>query len=156
MPSELKWIYILDDDFKWSCGRTFPEVLYRFADKNGTLRLELIQNGGIRIPAGYAWDGCSPKFAIWDIMIGVPDGVPNHNTKKPKAYYASLVHDSLYQFLDVGLPITKEEADKIFLKLLERDDFSPRKIYYYAVVIFGNCFRHITKWKRGYKHGRRL
>jgi len=91
----LKWIFVLDDDYAWSSGMTFAED-YAYEDGKGKRRLEIKKNGEIRVLKGYAWDGCTPKFSLWDICIGTPDGVPNSATKKPKAYYASLLHDALY------------------------------------------------------------
>ena len=84
-------------------------------------------------------------------MIGIPDGMPNPVTKQPKAYFASLVHDALYQFLDAGLPITREQADQLFLELLTRDGFAPRPLYSGAVRLFGGLFRRFTRWKRSYR-----
>jgi len=80
-------------------------------------------------------------------------------TKKPKAYYASLLHDALYQFSIEGLPAPldrRSEIDRIFLEILERDGFAPRKLYYWAVRIFGGGFFYLyTRRKRGYK-GRKV
>ena len=68
---------------------------------------------------------------------------------QPKAYYASLLHDVLYQFLDCGLPLTRAQVDRIFLEILTRDGFAPRWLYYVLVRIFGGGFRLFTRWKRG-------
>jgi hypothetical protein len=150
----LKWLYVLDEDYAWQSGRRFDEGC-AFEDGRGARRLEIRPDGEIRVLAGYAWDGCTPKFALFDIVIGIPDGVPNERTKKPKAYYASLLHDALYQFLDAGLPLSRYEADRIFLELLERDRFAPRPIYYAAVRLLGGAMRLFTRWKRSYA-GRRI
>ena len=99
----LKWVFVLDGDYAWPSGRSFAEDC-AFEDSSGKRRLEIRKNGEIKVLAGYAWDGCTPKFSLWDICVGTPDGVPNANTKKPKAYYASLLHDALYQFSMQGLP----------------------------------------------------
>lgn len=150
----LDWIYVLGEDFTYDMSPYLPAD-YRegcaFQDRKGKRRLEIRPDGTVRIPAGYAWDGCTPKFALWDIVIGTPDGMPNPDTKQPKAYFASLLHDALYQFLDAGLPITRKQADQLFLDLLTRDQFTPRQLYYRAVRLFGGFFRHFTKWKRRYK-----
>lgn len=150
----LKWIYVLDEDYPWPSGRRFDDGC-AFEDETGKRRLEIRPDGEIRVLAGYAWDGCTPKFAVWDIVIGTPDGVPNERTRKPKAYYASLLHDALYQFLDAGLPLTRYDADRIFLQILERDAFAPRRLYFAAVRIFGGLARLVTRWKRSYK-GRKV
>ena len=85
--------------------------------------------------------------------------MPNALTKKPKAYYASLLHDALYQFSIQGLPAPidrRKEIDRIFLELLERDLFAPRLVYYWAIRIFGGLFFHgYTRHKRRYQ-GRRV
>jgi hypothetical protein len=154
----LKWVFVLDGDCAWPSGRSFAEDC-AFEDSSGTRRLEIRKNGEIKVLAGYAWDGCTPKFSLWDICVGTPDGVPNALTKKPKAYYASLLHDALYQFSIQGLPAPidrRKEIDRIFLELLERDLFAPRLVYYWAIRIFGGLFFHgYTRHKRRYQ-GRRV
>ena len=154
----LKWVFVLDGDYAWPSGRLFAEDC-AFEDSSGARRLEIRKNGEIKVLAGYAWDGCTPKFSLWDICVGTPDGVPNALTKKPKAYYASLLHDALYQFSIQGLPVPidrRKEIDRIFLELLERDRFAPRLVYYWAVRIFGGLLFHgYTRHKRRYK-GRRV
>jgi hypothetical protein len=154
----LKWIFVLDDDYAWQSGRTFAEDC-AYEDSSGKRRLEIRKNGELRVLKGYAWDGCTPKFSMWDICVGTPDGVPNAVTKRPKAYYASLLHDALYQFSIEGLPAPldrRSEIDRIFLEILERDGFAPRKLYYWAVRVFaGGIFYLYTRRKRGYK-GRKV
>jgi hypothetical protein len=154
----LKWIFVLDDDYVWSSGRRFAEDS-AYEDGSGKRRLEIRRNGEIRVLKGYAWDGCTPKFSLWDICVGTPDGVPNAETKKPKAYYASLLHDALYQFSIDGLPAPldrRSEIDAVFLEILERDGFAPRGLYFWAVRLFGGGFFHFyTRRKRSYK-GRKI
>ena len=118
----LKWVFVLDGDYAWPSGRAFAEDC-AFEDSSGKRRLEIRKNGQIKVLAGYAWDGCTPKFSLWDICVGTPDGVPNAITTQPKAYYASLLHDALYQFSIQGLPAPldhRKEIDTIFLELLEQ------------------------------------
>jgi len=74
----------------------------------------------------------------------------NEHTKKPKAYYASLLHDVLYQFLDADLPLPRAQADRVFVEILTRDRFAPRRAYYAAVRVFGGLFRRFARWKRAY------
>jgi hypothetical protein len=149
----VKWIFILDKDFVFNVRQhltwSFSEGC-AFVDSQGNRWLEIHPNGDAKVLAGYSWDGCTPKFTIWDIVLGIPDGIPNSKTTKPKAYYASLLHDALYQFLDADLPITREGADRVFLQLLSRDGFGPRGVYYAAVRGFGGVFRLFTRWKRTY------
>lgn len=108
----------------------------------------------IYVLGGYAWDGCTPKFSVFDILIGAPDGVPNERTKKPKTYYASLVHDVLYPFLEVNPSVPKAKADRIFLELMTRDGFAPRYIYYVVVAVLGGLGHRFTRWKRAYEGSR--
>jgi hypothetical protein len=150
----VKWIFELDRDYSINILAHLPASFTTpcaFEDSSGKRRLELYPDGTLKILASYAWDGCTPKVGVWDILLGTPDGIPNIHTRKPKAYYASLVHDTLYQFLPVGLPIARKEVDKIFFELLERDDFAPRWVYYAAVRLLGGGFRHLTHWKRSYQ-----
>ena len=154
MPTlAVRWIFVLDGDYVYNIRGHLPPDWNEgcaFVDRTGRTRLEIHRNGDARVLSGYAWDGCTPKFSLFDIVIGTPDGVPNQVTKKPKAYYASLVHDALYQFLDLGLPLSRAHADRVFLEILTRDRFAPRPIYYVAVRVFGGVFRLFTRWKRSY------
>ena len=108
--------------------------------------------------ADYAWDGCTPKFCLLDVLLGVPDGAVDSRTGKVKTYYASLVHDALYQFLDVGLPYNRKDADDFFLCLMEETGFILRQIYYRAVRLFGGSFRwySISYGKKKTNRPRRL
>jgi hypothetical protein len=152
-PFSVKWIYELDVDYTISLKKYFNESFDQplsFQDGSGRERLVLYPTGDAVIRAKYAWDGCTPKFALFDIVLGTPDGIPNEQTRKPKAYYASLVHDVLYQFLDAHLPIKRAGADRAFFDILERDAFAPRYLYWAAVRVFGGVFRLFTRWKRSY------
>lgn len=146
------WIFELEADYTYNIRAHLPagwNTGCAFMEKGGRRLLEIQPNGDACVPAGYGWDGCTPKFVIWDIVCGAPDGIPNPQTRKPKAYYASLLHDVLYQFLDCGLPLTRAQVDRIFLELLARDGFAPRWLYYALVRIFGGAFRLFTRWRRG-------
>lgn len=80
----------------------------------------------------YAWDGCSPKVPFyWIATLGTPDWWDHLEPVQylcrgqqkqrlmfwPVAHHASLVHDALYQFLNVA-PVTKAEADELFHRML--------------------------------------
>jgi hypothetical protein len=149
----VRWIFLLDSDYRYNVGRHLPAHWREgsaFLDRKGHRRLEIHSNGDVVVLAGYAWDGCTPKFCIADIVFGIPDGIPSEKTKKPKAYYASLLHDALYQFLDAGLPLTRHQIDLVFLEILSRDRFAPKWVYFVAVRAFGALFRRFTHWKRSY------
>ena len=165
----VKWLYQLDKDTNpWN-----PKGLKKVSnipkepiplendfacyDENGILRLVLHRDGSFTVREKYAWNGCTPKFGFFDILIGTPDGVVHKETGKPKAYYATLIHDSLYQFIPVlpqDFPITRKVADRLFLELLERDEFILRWIYWLAVRIFGGFAirgrRKVTRKTGGY------
>jgi hypothetical protein len=105
--------------------------------ENNWIKIE--NSGNITIKGsystGYAWDGCSPKINILDLFLfGTPDGRINVNTGKPVTYYASLIHDILYQF-GKKIGIARKEADLLFLHYL--GDFELRYLYYAAVRLFG-------------------
>lgn len=156
--TSVRWIYVLEDDVVYNIRKHLPSdwrKSYAFFDKNGNCRLEIHSNGDARILSGYAWDGCSPKFSFFDILVGTPDGIPNELTKKPKTYYASLMHDVLCQFLEINPDVPRKKADKIFFELLERDRFAPKYLYYFAVSVFGGLGHQITRWKRSYD-GKRI
>ncbi len=149
----IRWIYVLDKNYVYSLSDHLPADWNEgrcYLDKNDKCRLEIHPDGEAHILANYAWDGCTPKFSFFDIIVGIPDGVPNHFTTKPKAYYASLVHDVLYQFLDADLPLTRSQIDRIFLEILTRDQFAPRRIYYAAVRLFGGLAHLFSRWKRSH------
>jgi len=87
---------------------------------------------------GYAWDGCSPKFKIKDIYIGIPEAVLNFGTGQSKTYYASLIHDVFYQFSkEVRAFVKRKEVDREFYAILKRDDFRYVVFYYFSVRLFG-------------------
>lgn len=93
---------------------------------------------------GYAWDGCSPKFNVFDLfIIGTPDGLIDPKTGKPITYYASLVHDVLLQYQDLH-NLSRKEIDGVFLHFL--GDFKLRRLYYLSVRLYSlvKSFRYST------------
>lgn len=153
MAFSVKWIFELSQDYPVDLGpylaQPVPQTL-SFRCRGNVERLVLFPDGRAIVRAGYAWDGCTPKFALLDLVLGIPDGVPNEKTRKPKTYYASLVHDVLYQFLDVDLPIDRRGADRAFRDLMRRDAFLLGGVYWAFVRLFGWLFRRYTRWKRSY------
>lgn len=94
----------------------------------------VVKDGMLTIKAGYAWNGCTPKFSVLDwFLIGTPDGIIDYRTGKQKAYYATLVHDCMYQYR-IG---TREQADWMFYCALKSCEFMLAGLYYWAVKTFG-------------------
>ena len=69
-------------------------------------------------------------------------------TGRPKTYYASLIHDALYQYLPDGLPLERYHVDEFFLRLMKESDFGPRWIYWLAVRLLGGLFRRAGRMVR--------
>lgn len=131
------WIYKLEADYYYDLPRkvgVFYGEWLRIIDNKTTGKSQIL------IPKGYVWDGCSPNFKVLDLFyVGTPDGAVDIQTMKPKTYYASLVHDALYQYMGFH-EIDRKEADEIFFKIMKRDQFYLAKAYYYGVRIFGSFF----------------
>ncbi len=145
--NSVRWLYRLDQNFTWDSRHPVPEDLV-FRDRTGAVRLIIEAGGKITVTRGYAWNGCSPKWCVWDVLLGTPDGVVHARTGKPKTYFASLVHDALYQFLPDGLPLRRRDADRFFLVMLGESDFAPRRIYHWVVRLIGWLVWRATRWKR--------
>jgi hypothetical protein len=141
------WLYRLERSESWESGVTVPGD-YFFKDKKGRVRLIVERSGRLTVTRGYAWNGCSPKFCLFDIVLGTPDGVVHRETGRPKAYFASLFHDALYQFLPEECPYTRRQADEMFLRLLAQSGFAPRRLYWAAVRLFGGLTRPVTAKRR--------
>jgi hypothetical protein len=146
----VRWLYRLARAYAWESGLAFDRD-YAFKDKKGRVRLVLERGGRMTITRGYAWNGCSPKVCFLDLLLGTPDGVVDARTGRPKTYHATLVHDALYQFLGDGLPLTRAEADRCFLRLLDGTGFRPRYVYYAAVRLFGGLAREVTRRVRDWR-----
>ncbi len=106
--------------------------------------LQITDNGQISVLGsnpkcrGYAWDGCSPKFFFLDVYFGTPDGIIDLEMAKPETYYASLLHDVLYQFRhEYKDQISRKITDQIFLDELKKRDFSLSGLYFWVVRLFG-------------------
>ncbi len=110
--------------------------------------MKILRSGEVVVPANYAWDGCSPKVCILDVVVGTPDGVVDSRSKKPKTFYASLVHDAMYQFLLDGLPYKRAQVDGCFRRLMGETGFFPRSLYWAAVRLLGWLFVAQHRYKR--------
>lgn len=109
-----------------------------YEDPDGWIKL--YEDGTLHIcgsnEKGYAWDGCTPKWEVLDLIIGTPDGRLDYFTEEPITYYASMVHDIVYQFKrEIGL--SRRTADLLFLKILKESGFFWSWLYYFAVRLAG-------------------
>lgn len=144
-------------------SKTYPEKVYKFVHNedvyiktnlinrpfyNENAWLEIKADGKIIVkgsnPGGYAWDGCSPKWNFIDLIFGTPDGRFDSTTDKQITYYASMIHDALYQYKAV-IDVSRKEVDILFKLNLQKSTFLLWRIYYCAVRIFGGLF---GKWKK--------
>ncbi len=112
----MTWRYVLRDRFELSA----PELV-SVAYAGSWLE---IGHCRLVIPAGYAWDGCSPSVRLpggfllpggvwigpWDGPLG-PDG-------RPVSWQASLVHDALCQFRPEIQGLTKKATVRLFARML--------------------------------------
>jgi hypothetical protein len=97
--------------------------------------IEIRPTGQIIISKDYAWDGCTPKFNFLDLTWGTPDGRMVDCTYQI-TWYASLIHDAIYQFKKT-IPITRKEADQLFYIELLKQKFKLKYVYFGAVRLFG-------------------
>lgn len=134
--NSVSWIYRSDANYSWESGFAVDDDLL-FYDRSGRIRLVIEKGGRITVTKDYAWNGCSPKVCLFDLSWGTPDGVVHALTGRPKTYFASMVHDALYQFLEAGSPLSRGQADQAFLRLMAASEFSPRYLYWLAVRLFG-------------------
>jgi hypothetical protein len=111
-----------------------------FLDQNQKVRMTV--NGDvITIFNNYTWDGCSPKYSVGGYWVGTPD--------YPETVIASLVHDSLCQFLSCKcLKVDKKTIDYIFYGIMRQNRFKLALTYYRAVLIFGGLYHKLGDLKR--------
>ena len=102
-----------------------------------SLWLDIFDDGTFRIATGYAWNGCTPKFSLFDLIIlGTPDGIVDVEMLQPKLYYPTLVHDALYQYY-AWHQLTRKQVDDLFLKMMREVKFKPAWLYYAVVRLLG-------------------
>lgn len=145
--NSIKWLYKIEKNFSWESELDIAED-QAFKDTTGKVRLLLERGGRITVMRGYAWNGCSPKFCVFDFLIGTPDGVVSDRTGRPKTYHASLVHDALYQFMPDGLPLSRLDTDICFLRLMAETGFLPRYLYFAVVWVFGGLVGRTERYVR--------
>ena len=146
----VRWLYRSEQSFSWESGILIDEDRV-FFDASGKVRLIVEATGRITVTRGYCWNGCSPKVCLVDFLFGPPDGVVHSRTGRPKTYFASMVHDALYQFLHANSPLTRRQADDCFLELMAASDFAPRYVYWVAVRTFGRLVWHATNRVRNWR-----
>ena len=138
MNNKVKLKFTLDEDFVWNCGINLNNHFSYLCNNKEIVSID--KSGNILVRKGYMWDGCSPKINLVFVEIGTWDGDINLNTGKPETYYASLIHDVLYQFRDESdFPFTRKQIDNFFYELLK--NFKYKKVYYWSVRIFGGFVR---------------
>ncbi len=74
------YIYCIRENYRYQSlitGREFENEWFRLSS-DGVIIIK-----GINYK-GYAWDGCSPKFKIKDIYIGISEAVLNSDTGQSK------------------------------------------------------------------------
>lgn len=99
----------------------------QFNDQDGTKRM-VITRYSITIFKGYAWDGCSPKWRLFNKWIGTPDF--------PETILASLIHDALRQFESTEyFPFSRDYQDDIFFYILKESNFKWASVYLMGVNI---------------------
>ena len=144
------WKFVHHEDFKY----TTPRLLGR-SSNHKWLRIE--EDGTITVKGsrdnnrGYAWDGCTPKWNALHITWGNFDGqlIKHKNgIYAPYTYFASMIHDVLYQYKRCA-PVTRKEADRIFLDMLRESGYMWATIYYLGVRMFGWVFRGWNYKPRG-------
>ena len=142
-----RWLYRIAANETWTSPFK-QDADYAFFDARGRLRLLIERNGAITVTRGYTWNGCSPKVRVLDLLFGTPEGVVNARTGQRKTYYASMVHDALYQFLADGLPLTRAQADLCFLFLMRESSFLLAPLYWAFVRVFGGLVHFATRRSR--------
>jgi hypothetical protein len=105
-----------------------------FIDGRGIERGRLLGNR-LKIHAGYAWNGCSPKRWVPVLgWIGTPDTADN--------LLGSFVHDFLCQFVETPhFPFSRDQVDDAFGAILRRSGFKWAGLYAGAVKDFGPLFK---------------
>jgi hypothetical protein len=108
-------------------------------DHTGTLWCQM-RGRGIRVKAGYAWDGASPKMRILGAWVGTPDFISTR--------LGTLLHDVFYQFLDLPCireaKLTRIKSDALFGDIMKSQGFSLHWLYSGTVMLAGGIHRTIT------------
>ncbi|RVU83818.1 hypothetical protein EOL70_13400 [Leucothrix sargassi] len=141
------YIYKLEADYAFRASFELDQLLV--FKHNNKIWLVITPTRDIIVAKDYAWDGCSPKVSIAGFTLGIPDGEIHPETGKPRAYFASLIHDALLQFSDdPRMPFSRAQIDEMFYDILKRDGFKAAPLYYFVVRKLGGLYarflsRHI-------------
>ena len=144
----IKKVFKLDHDITlsvpfWQDRVTVKKPMHFY--RNGKKYMTIRNNGLIDIYKGYTWDGCSPKFRIFGKKIGTYDG-PYGSDGHRKCYFASLLHDCLYEALHhPRRPFVRKDADRAFHQLMKAADYKFAIFYYMFVRIFGGIAHKISR-----------
>lgn len=115
-------------------GRLARHRNCNFYSSDGILRA-WIRKGVLYCSENYAWNGCSPKRYIGTDDFGIWIGTPDFE----KTLLASLMHDILFQFAEVG-KYDMHDCNYQFLTLMEKENFRLAQHYYEAVEMFGEKY----------------
>lgn len=127
-------IFLIKPVYSWCLEEDYVVTHDLFKESDQEYDYVTLSDGKMTIHAGYAWNGCTPRLSVADLFtFGTPNGIIDYKTGKPKAYYASLVHDAIYQYH----VIDRKDADNMFKSMLKESDFMPANVYYRAVRMFG-------------------
>lgn len=130
------WLYTLPHNVTFQLDHDC-----KVAYENSFIKIEL--NGEVTVKRGYSWNGCTPKINILDTwLVGTPEGNIDHSTGKPNTYYASCLHDALYQFGIGSGAVTRRQSDIGFKKYL--GEHKARPAYYGMVRTFGGVSRWLA------------
>jgi hypothetical protein len=100
--------------WKYTLDEPFGDFFRCLDDIRVTEPFLVIDSGFINIPEGYSWNGCSMALDF------------------KGTYYASLIHDALYQY-----KVNRAVADRVFYEKMKEDKFKLAGLYYIAVRLFG-------------------
>jgi hypothetical protein len=115
-----RWRFLSIHDVKIPTALRLPDASFR--DAKGREWMQWRDNN-VTIRKDYAWNGNSFAIDTRKNMLG------------------SLVHDALYQFSAApGFPMTRDQADLIYLGILRASGFMLAVVYYRAVKRFGAVF----------------
>ena len=122
--------------YKWKLEKDYT---FEYEAEDAEYSYAKVKDNRVTIKAGYAWNGCSPKRSVLDVfVVGITDGIVYFETGKQKLYYPTLEHDCLYQY-KIG---RRKQADRRFLRRMNKVHFKLAYLYYIFVRIFG-----VFSWK---------